>query len=102
MGVKEYSLCDKFIISGRSTNDFMQENLAKVTTLKVNRAVADAMKGANIFIGVSAPNVVTKEMVASMTPIPCFYYGKSDPNPSDLAKEAELKLEPADPTSPIR
>jgi malate dehydrogenase (oxaloacetate-decarboxylating) len=101
-------LCDKFgiLYPGAPTNDFMQENLAKVTNPEGKQGcLADAMKGANIFIGVSAPNVVTKEMVASMDS-DSMLLAMANPDPEihpDLAKEAELKLwEPADLTSPIR
>ena len=52
--------------------------------------LADAMKGADVFIGVSAPGIVSKEMVASMAPGACVF-PMANPVPEifpDLAKEA--------------
>ncbi|MGI6537548.1 MAG: NAD(P)-dependent malic enzyme [Caldicoprobacterales bacterium] len=97
MGVKNMVLCDKFgiLYPGAPTNDFMQENLAKVTNPEGKQGcLADAMKGANIFIGVSAPNVVTKEMVASMDS-DSMLLAMANPDPEihpDLAKEGGAKI----------
>lgn len=45
----------------------MQQQMTEVTNLEERTGtLADALKGADIFVGVSAPNIVSKEMVASM------------------------------------
>ncbi len=68
-GVKDLTMVDRFgiICEGDESLNSAHAEISKVT----NRAhlkgkLADAMKGADVFIGVSAPNCVTKEMVASM------------------------------------
>ena len=68
-GVKDVTMCDlKGIICGG--NDWLnpaQKEIAKVTNKSHKMGtLADAMKGADVFIGVSGPHCVTKEMVASM------------------------------------
>ena len=57
-------------------------------------SLADAMKGADIFVGVSAPGIVSKEMVASMNP-DAILFAMANPVPEimpDLAKEAGAKV----------
>ena len=57
-------------------------------------SLADAMKGSDIFIGVSAPNIVTKEMVASMNS-DAILFAMANPVPEimpDLAKEAGARV----------
>lgn len=69
MGIKDILVCDRTgIISRNRTNlNQFKQKLLKITN-KENKfgSLADALKGADIFIGVSAPNIVTKEMVESM------------------------------------
>ena len=69
MGIKDVIMCDrKGIICEKSDNlSPAKAEIASFTnrTFKTG-SLADAMKGADIFIGVSAPNVVTKDMVKSM------------------------------------
>ena len=68
-GFPHIILCDKSGIISRSTEglNWMQQEMAKVTNLSGETGtLADALKGADIFIGVSAPNIVTPEMVKSM------------------------------------
>ena len=69
------------------------------------RNLADALNGADIFVGVSAPNIVTKEMVASMNK-DAILFAMANPVPEimpDLAKEAGAKLlEPDVQTSRTR
>ena len=69
------------------------------------RNPADALNGADIFVGVSAPNIVTKEMVASMNK-DAILFAMANPVPEimpDLAKEAGAKLlEPDVQTSRTR
>lgn len=69
MGVKDLTLCDKagIICEGDTTFNPAQQEMAKITNRrKLTGKLADAMKGADVFIGVSAANCVSKEMVASM------------------------------------
>ncbi len=68
-GVKDITLCDRFgiICEGDESLNSVHAEIAKQTNRgHMKGALADAMKGADVFIGVSAPNCVTKEMVASM------------------------------------
>lgn len=68
-GFKYVTLCDRFgiISSDYPSLNWMQKEMTKFTNLEnKNGTLADAMNGADIFIGVSAPGIVTPEMVASM------------------------------------
>lgn len=68
-GVNRIILCDKcgIICSGEEWLNPAQAKIAGVTNLeKLRGKLADAMAGADVFIGVSAPNCVTKQMVTSM------------------------------------
>ena len=67
--VPHVTMCDiNGIIGEHSENlNWMQREMAEVTNLeKKTGTLADALKGADIFVGVSAPGIVTKEMVSSM------------------------------------
>ena len=69
LGVKNLIVCDRLgiIVEGDERFNLPQQELAKVTNReKLTGTLKDAMVGADVFIGVSAPNCVTKEMVASM------------------------------------
>ena len=68
-GVQEITMCDKFgiICAGDESLNEAHRAIAERTNLKhVKGTLADAMKGADVFIGVSAPKCVTREMVSSM------------------------------------
>ena len=68
-GFKDITMCDiNGIISKDSENlNWMQKEMAKVTNLKnASGTLADALKGADIFVGVSAPNILSQDMVRSM------------------------------------
>jgi malate dehydrogenase (oxaloacetate-decarboxylating) len=73
----------------------MHEDLAQITNPKgVKGTLADAMKGANVFIGVSAPDIVTKEMVKSMDR-DSIVLAMANPDPEihpELAKEAGARI----------
>jgi malate dehydrogenase (oxaloacetate-decarboxylating) len=96
-GFKQVTLCDKLgIISGDYPNlNWMQEKMLEVTNLENKKGtLADALKGADLFVGVSAPNIVTKEMVASMNQ-DAIIFAMANPDPEimpDLAKEAGAKV----------
>lgn len=69
IGVKNLTFCDRFgiICEGDQNNNSAQEEISKVTNLEHKKGtLADALKGADVFIGVSAPNLVNEEMVKSM------------------------------------
>ena len=73
----------------------MQEKMMEVTNLQgENGTLADAMKGADIFIGVSAPGIVTAEMVSSMNK-DAILFAMANPVPEimpDIAKAAGAKV----------
>lgn len=68
-GFKHVTMCDKsgILSKGSEGLNWMQESMMDVTNLEHKTgSLADALKGADIFVGVSAPNIVTPEMVQSM------------------------------------
>jgi malate dehydrogenase (oxaloacetate-decarboxylating) len=76
LGVKDITMCDKcgILVEGDNTINPAQQEIAKVTNRKkLTGKLAVAMKGADVFIGVSAPNCVTKEMVSSMAEKPILF-----------------------------
>lgn len=96
-GFKNITLCDKLgIISGEYPNlNWMQRQLLTVTNLEnQNGTLADALKGADLFVGVSAPNSVTKDMVASMNK-DAVVFAMANPIPEimpNLAKKAGARI----------
>ena len=93
MGVKNLTMVDRFGIicqGDEGLNDAHRE-IAKVTNSQMLRgSLADAMVGADVFIGVSAPNVVTPEMIKSMAERP-IAFPMANPTPEimpDLARAA--------------
>lgn len=96
-GFKDITMCDiNGIISKDSENlNWMQKEMAKVTNLKnASGTLADALKGADIFVGVSAPGIVTKDMVASMNK-DAILFAMANPVPEimpDLAKAAGAEV----------
>ncbi len=97
MGVKNLTFCDRFgiICEGDKNNNLAQEEISKVTNLEHKKGtLADAMVGADVFIGVSAPNVVTPEMVKSMAS-DAIMFPMANPTPEimpDLAKQAGARV----------
>lgn len=96
-GFKHITMCDiNGIISKASPNlNWAQEKMTEVTNLNGKTgSLADALKGADIFVGVSAPNIVTKEMVQSMNK-DAILFAMANPVPEimpDLAKEAGARV----------
>jgi malate dehydrogenase (oxaloacetate-decarboxylating) len=90
-------MCDKSgILSSDSEGlNWMQKKMTEVTNLeKKHGSLADALKGADIFVGVSAPNIVTEEMVASMNK-DSILFAMANPVPEimpDKAKAAGAKI----------
>ena len=97
MGVKHLTFCDRFgiISEGDENNNPAQEEIAKVTNLEHKKGtLADALCGADVFIGVSAPNLVTPEMVKSMA-ADSILFPMANPTPEimpDVAKAAGARV----------
>lgn len=90
-------MCDKSGILSKASSDlnWMQERMMDVTNPEgLTGTLADAMRGADIFIGVSAPGIVSPEMVASMNS-DSILFAMANPTPEimpDLAKEAGARV----------
>ena len=93
MGLNDVILCDRkgAIYQGRDGLNAEKEEMAAITNKNcVKGSLADVLKGADVFIGVSAPGCVTPEMVKSMAPNPILF-PMANPVPEimpDLAKAA--------------
>lgn len=93
LGVKDLLLCDKtgILFRGKEDMNSAQQEMAQKTNRQNRQGLlADAMTGADVFIGVSAPNLVTGEMIAQMDPKPILF-PMANPVPEimpDKAKEA--------------
>lgn len=96
-GFTNVIMCDKVGILSKDTEglNWMQEKMVQVTNpANETGSLADALKGADIFVGVSAPGIVTKEMVASMNK-DSILFAMANPVPEimpDLAKEAGARV----------
>lgn len=96
-GFKNVIMCDKIgiLYKGAEGLNWMQEKMVEVTNPNnENGSLADALKGADIFVGVSAPGIVSKEMVASMNH-DSILFAMANPTPEimpDLAKEAGARI----------
>lgn len=96
-GFKDVTMCDISGILGKDSENlnWAQKELMDVTNLENKKGtLADALIGADIFVGVSAPNIVSKEMVASMNK-DAIIFAMANPVPEimpDLAKEAGAKV----------
>ncbi len=97
MGVKNLTFCDRFgiICEGDENNNVAQEEISKVTNLEHKKGtLADALCGADVFIGVSAPNLVNEEMVKSMAN-DAIMFPMANPTPEimpDIAKKAGARV----------
>ena len=96
-GFKHVTMCDKLGIIGKDYPDlnWMQQKMTEVTNLENQTGtLADALRGADIFVGVSAPNIVSAEMVASMNK-DAILFAMENPVPEimpDVAKVAGAKV----------
>ncbi len=96
-GFPKIILCDKVGILSKTTQglNWMQQKMTQVTNLNGETgSLADALKGADIFVGVSAPNIVTPEMVASMNR-DAILFAMANPVPEimpDVAKAAGARV----------
>ena len=97
IGVKNLVLCDRFgiIYKGNKNNNPAQEEMTAVTNLEGKTGkLADALIDADVFIGVSAPNVVTQDMIKSMNG-DAIVFAMANPTPEimpDLALEAGARV----------
>ena len=93
LGVRHMTLCDRIgtLVPGKEGMTSAQAEMAEITNEnKLDGSLADAMKGADVFIGVSAPGIVSREMVASMNK-GAIVFPMANPVPEidpHLAKEA--------------
>ncbi len=90
LGLKNLTMVDRFgaIYEGKPENNPAQEDMAKVTNRQMEKGnLADAMKGADVFIGVSAPGIVSGEMVASMAK-DAIVFPMANPVPEIMPDEA--------------
>ncbi|ABS41733.1 NAD(P)-dependent malic enzyme [Clostridium botulinum] len=97
LGVKNLIVCDKvgILYEGIENVDNAKKELSKVTNPEnIKGTLADALIGADVFIGVSAPGIVSKDMVKTMNK-DSIIFAMANPTPEimpDLAKEAGAKV----------
>ncbi|MBQ3849478.1 MAG: NAD-dependent malic enzyme [Clostridia bacterium] len=91
-GIKDITLCDRtgIIYEGREKGmNSIKEEMSRVTNLgKKQGSLADALKGADVFIGVSAPNTVTVDMVRSMAK-DAIVFACANPTPEIFPDDAK-------------
>ena len=90
LGVKDLTMVDRFgiICEGMETLNPAHEELSKITNpRRLRGSLADAMQGADVFVGVSAPGIVSKEMVASMAK-DAIVFPMANPTPEIFPDEA--------------
>ena len=96
-GFKNVTMCDKVGILNKTTEglNWMQEKMMDVTNPEQKSgSLADALFGADVFVGVSAPGIVSKEMAAAMNK-DAIMFAMANPVPEimpDLAKEAGVRV----------
>ena len=90
-GFTQITICDRYGIIGPDYPDlnWMQKEMANVTNLAHQTGtLKDAIKGADIFVGVSAPNLVTPDMAASMNE-DAILFAMANPVPEIMPNEAK-------------
>ena len=96
-GFKHVTMCDKSGILSKASEglNWMQQSMMEVTNLENKTgSLADALRGADIFVGVSAPNIVTADMVKTMNK-DAIIFAMANPVPEimpDVAKAASAKV----------
>lgn len=96
-GFKNLTLCDRqgILYKGAPDLNWMQEQMMDVTNPEQKKGLlADALKGADIFVGVSAPNIVTPEMVSTMNK-DSIIFAMANPVPEimpDVARAAGARI----------
>ena len=89
-GLKKVILCDRkgAIYKGRDGLNDIKAEMAEISNLEMKKgSLADVIKGADVFVGVSAPGSLTKEMVRSMAKDPIIF-AMANPIPEILPSEA--------------
>ena len=92
LGAENLIMVDRFgaIYQGKSENNSAQEEMAKISNpLSEKGNLADVLKNADVFIGVSAPNIVSREMIASMNK-DAIVFPMANPTPEIMPDEAKL------------
>ncbi|MBQ2576528.1 MAG: NADP-dependent malic enzyme [Lachnospiraceae bacterium] len=90
-GFTDVTMCDKSGILSKDSADlnWMQKEMMEVTNKnQMTGSLADALKSADIFVGVSAPGIVTKEMVSTMNP-GAILFAMANPTPEIMPPEAK-------------
>ena len=90
-GFRDITLCDKFgaLYDGNENMNWAQKEIAKVTNLeKKQGGLAQLLPGADVFIGVSAPNLVTTEMVKTMNK-DAIVFACANPTPEIFPDDAK-------------
>ena len=90
-GFKDITLCDKFgaVYEGNENLNWAQQEIAKRTNLEKKRGnLAQLLVGADVFIGVSAPNLVTAEMVKTMNR-DAIVFACANPTPEIFPEDAK-------------
>ena len=90
-GLKKVILCDRkgAIYEGRDGLNPIKEEMAKISNLEKKKgSLAEVIKGADVFIGVSAPGSLTAEMVKTMAPDPIIF-AMANPVPEIMPDEAK-------------
>lgn len=96
-GFKHVTMCDKSGILSKASEglNWMQQSMMEVTNLENKTgSLADALRGADIFVGVSAPNIVTADMVKTMNK-DAIIFAMANPVPEimpEVAKAAGAKV----------
>lgn len=96
-GFRHITMCDKsgILYKGSAGLNWMQESMMEVTNPEQKKGtLADALKGADIFVGVSAPNIVTAQMVSDMNK-DAILFAMANPVPEimpDIAKAAGARV----------
>ena len=90
-GFKNVIMCDRkgAIYKGREGLNKEKEEMAEISNRNMEKgSLADVIKGADVFIGVSAPGTVTQEMVRTMAPNPILF-PMANPTPEIMPEEAK-------------
>lgn len=90
-GVKDILICDRSGIISKNSNrlDFNKKKLAEITNKdNITGTLSDAIKGADVFIGVSAPNVLTTDMVKTMNK-DAIVFAMANPVPEIYPEDAK-------------
>lgn len=96
-GFKHVTMCDKSGILSKASEglNWMQQSMMEVTNLENKTgSLADALRGADIFVGVSAPNIVTADMIKTMNK-DAIIFAMANPVPEimpDVAKAAGARV----------